>query len=413
MKSKLSSILLAVAVAFGLWMYVITSVSPGSEETIYDIPVVLTGETALKERGLMVMGVSNTSVTMTLSGNRSDLIKVNRGNITLKADLSTITEAGENIPLTYTHAFPGDVPSDAFVVENKSPDVIYVTVEERVIKEVPVEVVWTGSVPDGFMCDRENKVLDYTSVSVDGPASVADRITKAVIEVDLSEQRESIDQSYRYTLCDEEGNGVDAEMITTNVAEVNLQVRIQQVKELKLDLDITYGGGATPDNTVIKILPETIRVSGGEAVLDKLGDEWTLGKLNLAEITRSQDGMTFQITLPEGVTNETGTTEAAVSIQFTGLSTREFTIENISAINVPEGMEVDLITQELTVVLRGPSADVAKVQVEDIIATVDFTDEEVGTNTFKVNIECTDEFSTVGAVGTYSVSATVKEKQVP
>lgn len=411
MKNKLSSILLAVVIAFGLWMYVITSVSPGSEETIYDIPVVLTGEAALKERGLMVMGVSNTSVTMTLSGNRSDLIKVNRGNITLKADLSTITEAGENIPLTYTHAFPGDVPSDAFVVENKSPDVIYVTVEDRVIKKVPVEVVWTGSVPDGFMCDRENKVLDYTSVSVDGPASVADRITKAVIEVDLSEQRESIDQSYRYTLCDEEGNGVDAEMITTNVAEVNLQVRIQQVKELKLDLDITYGGGATPDNTVIKILPETIRVSGGEAVLEKLGDEWILGKLNLAELSRSQDDLTYQITLPEGVNNETGTTEATVSVQFTGLSTREFTIENISAINVPEGMEVDLITQELTVVLRGPSADVAKVQVEDIIATVDFAGQEAGTNTYTAIIQCDDEFPSVGAVGTYSVSATVKEKK--
>lgn len=413
MKSKFTSVLLALAIAFGLWMYVITYVSPGSEETIDGIQVVLSGEAALKERGLMIMGVSNTNVSMTLSGNRSDLNKVDKNNITLKADLSTITEAGENIPLTYTHAFPGDVPSDAFVVENKSPDVIYVTVEERTIKEVPVEVVWVGSVPDGFMCDRENKVLDYTSVSVDGPASVADRITKAVIEVDLSEQRESIDQSYRYTLCDEEGNGVDAEMITTNVAEVNLQVRIQMVKELTLKLDVTYGGGTTVENTKIEISPATIRVSGGEAVLEKLGDEWTLGKLNLAEITKSQDGMTFQITLPEGVNNETGTTEATVSVQFTGLSTREFTIENISVINVPEGMEVDLITQELTVVLRGPSNQIGKIQEEDIIAIVDFTGEEAGTNTFKVTIQCAEGFETIGAVGTYSVSATVKEKQVP
>lgn len=413
MKNKFTSILLSAAIAFGLWMYVITSVSPGYEDTIYNIPVVLTGETTLKDRGLMIMGISNTNVSMTLSGNRSDMNKVNSSNITLKADLSTITEAGENIPLSYTHSFPGDVPDDAFVVESKSPDVIYVTVEERTIKEVPVEVVWVGSVPDGFMCDRENKTLDYTQISVDGPASVADRITKAVIEVNLSEQRESIDQSYRYTLCDKEGNAVDAEMITTNVAEVNLQVRIQQVKELKLTLDVTYGGGATMANTKIEISPATIRVSGGEAVLEKLGDEWILGKLNLAEITKSQDGLTYPITLPEGVNNETGTTEATVSIQFTGLSTREFVIENISTINVPEGLEVDLITQELTVVLRGPTAEVAKVQAEDIIATVDFTGEEVGTNTFKVTIQCGEGFESIGSVGTYSVSATVKEKQVP
>ena len=55
MKSKLISVLLSVAMAFGLWYYVISVISPGSTDTFYDIPVVLVGETALEERGLMVM----------------------------------------------------------------------------------------------------------------------------------------------------------------------------------------------------------------------------------------------------------------------------------------------------------------------------------------------------------------------
>lgn len=412
MKSKLTSILLSIAIAFGLWMYVITYVSPGSEETIYNIPVVLDGEAVLKERNLMIMDVSNTSVSMTLSGNRSDLNKVNNQNITLKVDLTQVTAPGERIGLSYTYDFPGDVPDNAFVVENKSPDQIYVTVEERRTKEVPVEVKWIGSAPEGFMSDREHKLLDYAYIIVDGPASVADLIEKAVIEVDLREQRESIDQNFRYTLCDAEGNPVDAQLITTNVAEVNLKVKIQRVKEVKLRLDVTYGGGATEKNTSIEISPATIRVSGGEAVLEELGDELTIGKLNLAEITKSQE-LPFQITLPEGVTNETGTTEASVRIHFTGLSTREFVLDDIKIINVPEGMEVDLITQKLTVVLRGPTADVAKIKEEDVTITVDFTGEEAGTNTFKATIHCGEGYETVGAVGTYAVSATVKQKQVP
>lgn len=412
MKSKLTSILLSIAIAFGLWMYVITYVSPGSEETIYNIPVMLDGEAVLKERNLMIMDVSNTSVSMTLSGNRSDLNKVNNQNITLKVDLTQVTAPGERIGLSYTYDFPGDVPDNAFVVENKSPDQIYVTVEERRTKEVPVEVKWIGSAPEGFMSDREHKLLDYAYINVDGPASVADLIEKAVIEVDLREQRESIDQNFRYTLCDAEGNPVDAQLITTNVAEVNLKVKIQRVKEVKLRLDVTYGGGATEKNTSIEISPATIRVSGGEAVLEELGDELTIGKLNLAEITKSQE-LAFQITLPEGVTNETGTTEATVRIHFTGLSTREFVLDDIKIINVPEGMEVDLITQKLTVVLRGPTADVAKIKEEDVTITVDFTGEEAGTNTFKATIHCGEGYETVGAVGTYAVSATVKQKQVP
>ena len=44
---------------------------------------------------------------------------------------------------------------------------------------------------------------------------------------------------------------------------------------------------------------------------------------------------------------------------------------------------------------------------------LDFTGEEAGTNTFKATIRCSEGNETVGAVGTYSVSATVKQKQVP
>ena len=108
----------------------------------------------------MIMDVSNTSVSMTLSGNRSDLNKVNNQNITLKVDLTQVTAPGERIGLSYTYDFPGDVPDNAFVVENKSPDQIYVTVEERRTKEVPVEVKWIGSAPEGFMSAREHKLLD-------------------------------------------------------------------------------------------------------------------------------------------------------------------------------------------------------------------------------------------------------------
>ena len=35
MKNRITSFLLALAIAFGLWVFVITTVSPGSVETFY------------------------------------------------------------------------------------------------------------------------------------------------------------------------------------------------------------------------------------------------------------------------------------------------------------------------------------------------------------------------------------------
>ena len=102
MKNKVVSMLLSVAIALGLWAYVITTVSPGSKDTISGIPVVFEGETALKEKGLMITSENNVTVSLELSGNRSDLAKLDKNNITVKVDLTKVYDPGEqcsfNVP---------------------------------------------------------------------------------------------------------------------------------------------------------------------------------------------------------------------------------------------------------------------------------------------------------------------------
>ena len=227
--------------------------------------------------------------------------------------------------------------------------------------------------------------------------------------MDVTDKKESIEQSYRYTLCDKNGEAVDAELITTSVAEVRLQVKIRQVKAVELKLDVLYGGGANSSNTVIEIEPKTIRLSGGEAVLKEFGESILLGRVNLAEIAEPQT-LTYTINLPEGITNLSGVTEATVNVRFTGLTTKEFVVTNIQGINVPEGMQADIINEKLTVVLRGPAAELANLTEEDIQVRVDFTNAEVGTATFKPVITLLPENLTAGAVGVYSVSATVQQQ---
>lgn len=410
MKSKLTSIALSLVIAFGLWLYVITNVSQETEYTIYNIPVVMEGESVLTERNLMITSISADDVDLTMSGNRSDLAKVNNGNMTLKADLTKIYEPEENKILPCTPVFPSDVPSNALTIQNRHPANIYITVEARRNKEVPVEIVWIGSTPDGYMSDRENRVLDYSSVTVVGPASVADLIEKAVIEVDLSEQMESISQDYRYTLCDKDGNPVDAQLITTNVENVHLDVKIQRVKEVRLVADVIYGGGATEKNTTVEIEPAVIRLSGGSAVLDELGDTINLGKIDLRTIDKSQE-LTIPFVLPEDVTNLSNITEAKVNIKFVGLLVKDFEVENIEAVNVPEGLEVEIMEKKMTVSLRGTVMDLSRIMPEDIVVRADFTDAVAGTSTFKATVHLAEEHSAIGAIRSYSVTANVTESQ--
>ena len=409
-KSKLTSIALSLVIAFGLWLYVVTNVSQEADYTIYNVPVVMEGETVLTERNLMITSVSADDVDLTLSGNRSDLAKVSSGNTILKVDLTKIYEPGEKIALNYNPVFPSDVPTNSLTIQNRHPANIYITVEARRTKEVPVEVVWIGSTPDGFMSDRENRVLDYSSVTVVGPASVADLIEKAVIEVDLSEQKESLSQDYRYTLCDTDGNPVDAELITTNVESIRLDVKIHKVKEVKLIAEVIYGGGATEKNTTVEIEPAVIRLSGGSAVLEELGDSINVGKIDLRTIEKSQE-INIPITLPEAVTNLSNITEAKVNIRFTGLLVKEFEVDTIEAVNVPEGLEVEIMEKKMTVALRGTAMDLSKILPEDIIVRADFTGAVAGTSTFKATVHFADDLSSIGAIRSYSVTANLTEKE--
>lgn len=410
MKRKIGSVVMSLACAFALWLYVITAVSPGSTDTYYNIPIVWEGESVLNERGLMVTAVSSNTVSLRLSGNRSDLSKVNSGNITIKADLSKIYEPGTQIPLNYTSpTFPGDVASNAFVIESKDPDIIYVTVVKRVTKSVPVEVVWVGTTAEGFMIDRENKTLDYPEVTVTGPESVVNTIAKATITVDLDGRRESISESYNYTLCDEQGNPVDAKLITTDVEQVRLDVTIRAVKDLRLTYTLNPGGGANGENTTVTLSAETIRVSGSEAALENLGDTLSIGSINLADITRDTT-LTFGVALPEGITNLTGINEVTAQVAFHGLATKEMTIAQIEGVNIPEGLEVELITEKLTVTLRGPTEQISKVTPEDVTAIADFTGAEVGTSTFKTSLRLAEGFENLGTLKTESVSAKIQKK---
>ena len=408
MKTKIVYALASVCIAFGLWLYVTTTVSPESDETYYNIPVVMEGESVLNERGLMITEKPEDGVTLKLSGNRSDLIKVNSQNITIKVDLSKIYEPGET-SLQYLPLFPGDVPSNAFVIESKHPESITVNVEERRVKEVPVEIRWEGTTPEGFLSDKENRVLDYPKIKVVGPASVADQIEKAVIDVNLQDRKESISESYRYTLCDKDNNPVDAKLITTNVEEVRLELRIDRFKDIDLTYTLVEGGGANADNTVIDMSVDSIRVSGSEAALNNLGDQLVVGTINLRDIAKDSV-LNYPVNLPDGVRNLSGVTEVQMDVRFAGLATKEFTIDEIRSVNVPEGMEAEVLAEKMNVTVRGPAASLNSLKAEDMVIEVDFTGAEVGTSTYKGTVVFPKGHEKFGTLGSLSASATVKKK---
>lgn len=400
MKNKVIYALLSAVIAFGLWLYVITVVNPEAEQTFYDVPVVLTNESVLKDKGLMIAYDTQPKVTLVLRGNRTDLNRLRNSDITVLADLSRINVGGDQ-NLSYSIGFPGEFADNAFEVLSQAPDKVALSIVEWGSKEVDVNVNYTGSVALDYIVDKDGIQLDYEKVTITGPRSVIDQITQARVDVDLTGRDQTFNESFRYTLCNANGVPVDAAQVKTNVAEVNMTLRILRVKEVQLLLDVKYGGGANVNTTQIKIDPLTIKVAGSEALLQNL-NSLTLGTVNLADLTEDTT-LTFPITLTEGLTNLSGMTEATVTITFPELEVKTLSVTKIQVSNAPENMMVNVGTQVCTVTVRGPKAQIDAISEEHLTIRVDLTNAELGENMYAAQVYVDGAFPGVGVLGTYNI----------
>lgn len=411
MSKKILYALLAFVIAFGLWFYVITVVNPEWEETFYHIPVALENEEILVDRGFMLTQDEEPKVTLRLSGSRADIMKLNSGNITLIADLSKIYSAGEQ-SIGYTIIYPGDLPNNAFEIVSQTPKQITLSVARWKSKEVEVQVNFDGTaVPEQYIAFKENAALEYEKVTVTGPAEIVDKIASAKISVDLTGQTDTISQKYTYTLCDEEGEPLEADdmkQLKTNVEEIQYTLKIQRWKDIELRVNVIDGGGLKQKDCTITISTPTIRVSGNEQALAAL-EYLLLDEIELAELTEDFT-QAYEIVVPEGITNLSEQSTVTVTVDIPQLEMLQFTVTDIQAINVPAGMSVEIITKEKSVTVRGPKQLLTGMTEKDLLILVDFTGAEAGTASYKATVYVGDRLAdSVGIVGSYDVKATVQK----
>lgn len=409
MKSKVLMAALSLAISIALWIFVVTVVSPESEATYYNVPVIYQGESVLNdERHLMVISGMEETVTLRLSGNRTDLNKLSSSNITVTADLSRIYEPGEvNLNLNVT--YPGDVPNTAIAVQSRNPEKLSLVIEERLVKAVDVVVEYTGNSSEEYVVDKDNIEMDVSAVTIAGPKSVVDKITQAKIEINQDNLTQTITDEFVYTLCDEKGNPVDAKMVTTDVSGINVILPVFCLKELPIEIELIEGGGATKDNTTVTPSVQTIWVSGTQAQLKDL-QSIVLGPVDLSELTEEVNTVTVPVKLPEGLNVESGETEIQVQISFTDLSTKTLVLTAFKAENVPSGLEVDWVNQTLEVVVRGKKSEIDRITEKSVTVLVDFSDEQVGSVNKIAKFQFSDAYANVGAIGNYSVKAVLVQK---
>ena len=125
---------------------------------------------------------------------------------------------------------------------------------------------------------------------------------------------------------------------------------------------------------------------------------------------------TYPIVVPDGLTNETGTAEAVVSMKLNGLATKPVRVSaasNYSLINTPDGFVAGLVTQELSITVRGPSEDISTVQASELRVVADLSGLASAAGTYKIENVAVylDGHPNSGILGSYNVMVTLMTEE--
>ena len=408
-RNKIVSILLSLIIAIGLWAYVVSNVTPEDSNWIYRIPVTFSGEDGLfTDRNLVLSAGRDTTVDLRIYGKRSDLMKLNNTNITITADLSQVTGAGE-WRLPYEIEYPASVSSADISVENRSSYYINITVDKLLTKEVPVQAVFQGTVAEDYT--TEPIELEHESLVISGPRDLVESVHHAQVVLERENVRATVSDNLSFTLYDAEGSPVESDELRcladgVVVDKIAVLMPVNMVKEVPLRVELIEGGGATQDHAVVSIEPATITIKGDPEVLAGLNSVY-LGTVDLASI-QTEVTEEFSIVIADGLTNLTGTT-ASVTVELRNLKTKTFRVSNIEYANAPEGLAAKVGTLSLEVQLRGPAETIDSLAASSIRAVADLSGINA-TGQFSVPASIyVDGASGVGATGNYSILVTISE----
>lgn len=405
-KRKALYIVLSLVVAMAIWVYVDVTGDRNIKKTFTDVPVeFLDEDTVLAERGLMLLeDGTTTSIDLTLSGSRWNIARLDPDELRVQVSLADITTTGSQL-IKYTIRYP-DGLSSSFTTSDASAYMIRVNIGELNTRTVDVKAEIVGSVAEGYTAGE--LLLSPAQLEIRGQPEDIDPVNYAKVTINLDNAESTFTGMLDYQFYDANDQLLDSTGIHATVDQVQATLPVNVTKELKLVVDFIESPGARASNLNYTIEPETITVCGDAEKLKDV-DSITLTSFDLTKLN-SATLYNYTIPLPEGCENLSGVTTATFRASFKDRTSATLTTSNFSLRNLPEGKDVSMLTEELTVTVFGTSEDVASLTGSDLEVIVDLADfgSAAGGYTVPATVRVKNG-ADVGVSGTYQVRVTIQD----
>ena len=394
---ELKNIIIALLVAIIAWFAISMQIFPDISTHVSDIRVTASPTEYMTEHNLSIAEDYNGVISARISGKRYDIGNLTADDFTAVLDLSGVTDVGEynvGVKITPKSNVNCKVLNDGTTVKIKV---------EKIISK-------TFSITDGSMIVTADDVIAADNMKIDsitanpatitltGDAADIEAVKKVEIRSVLAGKTDqSVSSKGKVVLLGEGDREINNPDIKLNNDSFTVDVILFKQKTLPLTVQFT-NVPANFDLSSLKysIYPEELTISSPDDSLDAQ-EKFEVGIIDLSQLTtKLLQKISLPITLPEGYKNVSGNNSAMVTFEnadeYTFLN---FTVqkENIRIANAPQGFDIEVLTNELTVNVTGPEEKISELSSKDIYATIDL----MGTTLSEGLKDVTPEFTLRGS----------------
>lgn len=364
-RANIGWFILSFIIAVGFWIFVTVEIYPTITASVTNIPITAAPTDLMKQNNLQIVSDYQKAVDITIEGTRFDVVKLSSEDYSAALDLSSVSSAGTKIvPVTVT------TNDESCEIKEIHTQTVTIVVEEIISREFDI----IGTAPDvsaaeGYFLDADSISANPAKVTITGSASEINKITRIEARSSLSgEITESHETAGEVTLygANNAKLSTTALELSTDVISVNIPVYKQKELALVFRL-VNCAPNFDQSSLTYDISPKTIVVAVPDDSLDNQS-ELDIGVIDISDIRLNQKTI-VPISLPSGCKNLSGNVNAQITWNIADYGKLDYTISNISATNVPDGMDVSLITNEITITAIGPSERLAELTAADFFVT--------------------------------------------
>ena len=351
----------ALIIAIVLWSYVMSEVNPVMTEEFRNVKVNILNEASLEREGIVILepeNIDNIDIKVTISGRRSDIIRVSAEDIIVQVDLSGYGTGEVKVPI-YVQVPVG------VTLKDYAPKEILFKFDKIVGRERPVTVETIGELPEGYVLGTPT--VKPQSVVVEGPSTWLKSLSKVVATVDVSNiTDEDINVTVPVKLVDDEGN--DVRGISTKQNSVDVTIPVFRVKRVPIEMETV---NQLPDGYEIvdlKLNPSYIDIVGKKEVLDRVESISTL-PIDIRELMKNKS-MPVELVIPEGVSLLKPDQEVTATLNVEEIVKRTFelTLKDVEVLNLAPDLSINEedLNSPFSLTIQGYGSIVESLKKEDI-----------------------------------------------